>query len=59
MPKIKTSDLRLKENISENNDGINSILKLMPYNYVFKDDKQHVQQVGVMAQDLQKYLKIL
>lgn len=57
MPKIKTSDLRLKENISENNDGINSILKLMPYNYVFKDDKQHVQQVGVMAQDLQKVFK--
>lgn len=56
MPTIY-SDLRLKENIAENNDGIELVSKLMPYNYVFKDDKEQIFQVGVIAQDLEKIFK--
>lgn len=54
-PNLNLSDLRLKENITENTDSINKILYVMPYNYTFKADKGSVPQVGVMAQDLQKY----
>lgn len=54
-PDLKLSDIRLKENITENTDAINKILYVMPYNYTFKTDKDSVPQVGVMAQDLQKY----
>ncbi len=57
MPNIKSSDIRLKENISENNDGLELIAKLMPYNYVFKDDKAQAPQVGVIAQDLEKVFR--
>ena len=48
-----SSDKRLKYDISENNDGLNKILKLKPYNYTYKSDDS-TPQVGVMAQDLQK-----
>lgn len=54
-PNLGLSDIRLKENISENTDAINKILYVMPYNYTFKADKDSTPQVGVMAQDLQKY----
>ena len=54
-PNLGLSDIRLKENITENTDAINKILYVMPYNYTFKSDKDSVPQVGVMAQDLQKY----
>ena len=54
-PDLKLSDIRLKENITENTDAINKLLYVMPYNYTFKADKDAVPQVGVMAQDLQKY----
>lgn len=57
MPRIVSSDIRLKENISENNDGLELVSKLMPYNYVFKDDKNQASQVGVIAQDLEKVFK--
>ncbi len=53
-PNIKTSDRRLKDVISENNDGLAHIEALMPYNFTFKNDKDSKAQVGVMAQDLQK-----
>lgn len=53
-PNVKTSDRRLKDIISENNEGLASIEALMPYNFTFKNDKEHKSQVGVMAQDLQK-----
>ena len=36
-----------------NNDGLNKILKLRPYNYTYKNDEK-TPQVGVIAQDLQK-----
>ena len=51
---LKTSDIRLKDNITENNDGLAKILELKPYKYTFKSDKKKVPQVGVIAQDLQK-----
>ncbi len=53
-PNVKTSDRRLKDIISENNDGLASIEALMPYNFTFKNDKENKAQVGIMAQDLQK-----
>lgn len=48
------SDLRLKNNIVENHNGLKKLLLLEPYNYTFKQDKLGLPQVGVIAQDLQK-----
>ena len=48
------SDIRLKENITNNNSGLDEIAALMPYNYTFKDDKAQKSQTGIIAQDLQK-----
>lgn len=48
------SDVRLKENIVQNDDAISKILLLQPYNYTYKNDATNTPQVGVMAQDLQK-----
>lgn len=53
-PNLKSSDIRLKENISDYKGGLNEILALKPYNYVFKSDKAKTLQTGVIAQDLQK-----
>ncbi|MCM1338564.1 MAG: tail fiber domain-containing protein [Muribaculaceae bacterium] len=50
------SDIRLKENISENTDAIEKLLLIMPYNFSYKADKNNTPQVGVIAQDLEKYL---
>lgn len=50
---VVSSDRRLKTAITLNNDGLNKILKLRPYNYTYKDDEK-TPQVGVIAQDLQK-----
>lgn len=49
-----SSDLRLKTNLSKNEDGLSKILELKPYVYTFKDDANKIPQVGVVAQDLQK-----
>ncbi len=54
-PDLQLSDARLKENITENADSIEKLLLIMPYNYTFKADKDRTPQVGVIAQDLQKY----
>ncbi|MBP3820632.1 tail fiber domain-containing protein [bacterium] len=51
-PNIISSDFRLKENFIKNNDGLDKILKLKPYNFVFKFDKLKKLQVGVIAQEL-------
>ena len=53
-PKLKDSDIRLKTDISENNDGLDKLLQLKPYNYTYKADLLGIPQVGVIAQDLQK-----
>lgn len=55
-PQLKLSDIRTKENISENKDALDKIMYVMPYNYTYKADKDNTPQVGVMAQDLEKYL---
>ena len=48
------SDRNLK-NIGERFDGgLNEVRKLKVYNFTFKDDKNKVPQVGVIAQELQK-----
>jgi len=57
-PDLQLSDVRLKENITDNNDSIEKLLLIMPYNYTFKADKAKTPQVGVIAQDLQKYSPI-
>ena len=54
LPKTVSSDARLKNNISNNNDGIEKISKINVYNYNFKSDKAKKTQVGVIAQELQK-----
>lgn len=51
---LSSSDRRLKNITSRNNDGIDEILKLKVYNYTFKDDPDKKPHVGVIAQDLQK-----
>ncbi len=48
-----TSDIRLKNIISENTDGIDKLEKLILYNYTYKNNPK-TPQVGVIAQDLQK-----
>jgi len=55
-PNLHLSDIRLKENITENTDALDKIMYVMPYNYTFKNDTSKKAMVGVMAQDLQKYL---
>ena len=52
---LTSSDIRLKENISENKDAIEKLMFIMPYDYTFKADKNKRPQVGVIAQDLQTY----
>lgn len=49
-----SSDRRLKTDITENNDGLEKILALEPFNYIYKSDLLEKPQVGVIAQDLQK-----
>ena len=45
----------MKDVVGENLDGIKTLLLVEPYNYTFKADKANKLQVGVIAQDLQKY----
>lgn len=49
-----SSDKRLKNIKGDFSDGLNKLLKLKPYKFIFKDDKSHTLCVGVIAQDLQK-----
>jgi hypothetical protein len=51
---LRSSDIRLKDNVVENSDSIEKLLLLSPYNYTYKSDKSLTPQVGVMAQDLEK-----
>lgn len=50
----KYSDIRLKNVGEEFKGGLEELNKLKFYNYTFKDDVNKTQQVGVIAQDLQK-----
>ncbi len=48
------SDKRIKNVESISQDGLEKIKQINVYNYTYKNDKAKAQQVGVMAQDLQK-----
>lgn len=50
---VVSSDIRLKYDLTENNDGLDKILQLKPYNFTYKSNPDE-PQVGVIAQDLQK-----
>ena len=49
-----TSDRRLKNIGTRNESGLDKLSQLKVYNYTFKNDKNKLPHVGVMAQDLQK-----
>ena len=48
------SDRRLKNISDRNYAGLKELRKLKVYNFTFKNDKNKLPQVGVMAQELQK-----
>lgn len=49
-----SSDIRLKNILNDNNQGLNEIIQLNIKNYIYKNDKEKIVHVGVIAQDLQK-----
>jgi hypothetical protein len=53
---IQTSDARLKTNIQEIGYGLETILKLRPVSFTWKNDILNVQRLGLIAQDVQKVL---
>jgi hypothetical protein len=53
---INTSDARLKTNIHEIGYGLETILKLKPVSFTWKDDSQNVLRLGLIAQDVQKVI---
>ena len=54
-PNLQLSDMRLKSVKSLNTEALEKIMLTVPYNYTYKFDKEATPQVGVIAQDLQKY----
>lgn len=52
--KVFSSDRRLKNIGTKNGAGLDKLSQLKIYNYTFKNDKNKLPHVGVMAQDLQK-----
>jgi hypothetical protein len=50
---IQTSDLRLKNNISNLNYGLDEVLKLRPVSYSWKSDPSS-KKIGLIAQEVQK-----
>ena len=51
---LNTSDIRKKNVIGEYKSGLDDIMKIKTYEYVYKDDLTKTKQVGVIAQELQK-----
>ncbi|MEE9430137.1 MAG: tail fiber domain-containing protein [Melioribacteraceae bacterium] len=51
---VITSDERLKNNIQEINGVLSSVLSLKPKRYVYNDDKTNREQIGFVAQDVEK-----
>ncbi|GEM_PF-5970504 len=51
-----SSDRRAKENIIKAKYGINEIRKINTYTFNFKSDKTKNVQVGLIAQEVQKYI---
>ena len=48
-----SSDIRLKTDISPNDEGLDKLLSIQPYNYSYKSEPE-TRHVGVIAQELQK-----
>lgn len=53
---VFVSDKRAKENIVPSKYGINVIRHLNTYTFNFKSDKTKILQVGLIAQEVQKYI---
>jgi hypothetical protein len=53
---INTSDKRLKSNIQDINYGLQSIMKLQPVSFTWKDDSQNSMRLGLIAQDVEKVI---
>jgi hypothetical protein len=53
---IQTSDARLKENISELGYGLESLLKLKPVSFTWKNDNNGKEHLGLLAQDVEKVI---
>jgi len=49
----QVSDRRKKENINSLGYGLEKVLSLKTYSYTYKDDVEHKERYGFMAQDLQ------
>jgi trimeric autotransporter adhesin len=54
---IQTSDERLKSNIKEIGYGLETILKLRPVSFTWKDDSKNIKRIGLIAQDVQKVIE--
>ncbi len=50
---INTSDARLKTNINPIEYGLESILRLNPVSFAWKDDSEQVEHLGLVAQDVE------
>ena len=53
---IDKSDKRLKNVSGENTYGLDIIKSLKTYKFTYKDDKKKTTHIGLIAQDLQKYV---
>ncbi len=53
---IQTSDARLKENITDLNYGLESIIRLKPISFTWRSDNDSQIHFGLIAQDVQKVL---
>ena len=53
---IQTSDARLKTNINDLEYGLETLLKLNPVSFTWKDDPGNTLRIGLIAQDVQKVL---
>ena len=54
---INTSDARLKSNIMDLGYGLETILKLHPVSFTWKDDSKKTLRLGLIAQDVQKVIE--
>jgi SMC interacting uncharacterized protein involved in chromosome segregation len=53
---INTSDIRLKDNIEEIGYGLESIMKLDPVSFTWKDGSDKNRKLGLIAQDVDKVI---
>jgi trimeric autotransporter adhesin len=53
---IQTSDIRLKTNIRDLSYGLESIMRLEPVSFTWKDEKEGKIRLGLIAQDVEKVI---